>query len=456
MSELSPSRVALAIAAAVVGAATIASVPVSAAPAPPDPTVIRACVQIDRDRDRGRGNDRDGGQVRIIGPAETCARNETLVTWNVTGPAGPEGPQGPAGPPGPQGPQGPQGPTGPQGPQGVQGSTGAQGTPGAQGDQGPKGDKGDPGTPTASISGQLRSCTPNTDFSGALVFIPGHAMSVFTGADGAFTLDFVPAGTYTIDAEIGGHIVATTTATVGTTAFTLPSPLDVTDTSSDANNCGACGISCGGGTCVNGACQALLANGAACTSNAQCQSANCAGGVCAAAACNAGFSDCDNNPANGCEVNTQTDPHNCGACGVACSSPNATSACVNGACTVAACHNGFSDCDNNPANGCETNTSISVSSCGACGNVCSTPNGTPACTNGFCAVAFCNAGFANCDGNVGDGCEIDTQSDVNNCGGCGRQCVVANGVPGCFNSQCGVVACNPGFVLSGGSCVPSF
>lgn len=42
--------------------------------------------------------------------------------------------------------------------------------------------------------------------------------------------------------------------------------------------------------------------------------------------------------------------------------------------------NGYRDCDGNPANGCETNTSSSPTSCGACGLVC--PSGI--CSNGSC------------------------------------------------------------------------
>ena len=67
---------------------------------------------------------------------QSCAANETALTWNQ------QGPQGPAGPAGPQGPTGQQGPTGPAGPQG------AQGAQGAQGPQGPKGDPGPPGPAT--------------------------------------------------------------------------------------------------------------------------------------------------------------------------------------------------------------------------------------------------------------------------------------------------------------------
>src|SRR5579864_3369512 len=45
--------------------------------------------------------------------------------------------------------------------------------------------------------------------------------------------------------------------------------------------------------------------------------------------CPAGFADCDGNPANGCEVNLNTDSQNCGACGISCPSG---SHCQNGTC----------------------------------------------------------------------------------------------------------------------------
>jgi len=40
--------------------------------------------------------------------------------------------------------------------------------------------------------------------------------------------------------------------------------------------------------------------------------------------------------------------------GSLCSAPNANSACISGSCWVTSCQPGFSDCDGNPANGCET------------------------------------------------------------------------------------------------------
>lgn len=39
-------------------------------------------------------------------PVATCKPDETLLTWNQTGPQGPSGPQGVQGPQGPMGPQG--------------------------------------------------------------------------------------------------------------------------------------------------------------------------------------------------------------------------------------------------------------------------------------------------------------------------------------------------------------
>lgn len=53
-------------------------------------SVIRACAN-------------PAGQLRVVGAAESCRPQETLITWNsagAPGPAGPSGPMGPAGPPG--------------------------------------------------------------------------------------------------------------------------------------------------------------------------------------------------------------------------------------------------------------------------------------------------------------------------------------------------------------------
>jgi hypothetical protein len=94
------------------------------------------------------------GFVRIVGPNDTCKKNETAIDWDITGPAGPQGPAGPAGPAGPEGLQGPAGadgkegpagPAGPEGPQGLPGDDGKQGPAGPSGPQGPAGSQGPAG-----------------------------------------------------------------------------------------------------------------------------------------------------------------------------------------------------------------------------------------------------------------------------------------------------------------------
>jgi hypothetical protein len=128
------------------------------------------------------------------------------------------------------------------------------------------------------------------------------------------------------------------------------------NTRTSPTNCGACGKVC--------------PNGVACVA-----------GVCKSSTCQPGFADCDSNTSNGCEVNTQTSTTNCGVCGNFCIAANGTSSCVGGTCQIAACNAGFGNCDSSAANGCEVNLQNSPSNCGACGNVCL----SGACVGGVCS-----------------------------------------------------------------------
>jgi hypothetical protein len=118
-----------------------------------------------------------------------------------------------------------------------------------------------------------------------------------------------------------------------------------------------------------------------------------------------------------------TDPNNCGTCGHKCAEPHATPGCVNGSCVVAGCETGYSDCNTDPADGCERNLGLDPDACGGCGQVCSNLNMlTRTCGGGVCN-GTCATGFADCNGaKLTDGCEAELAIDPNNCGQCNIAC----------------------------------
>ncbi|MDB4932517.1 MAG: uncharacterized protein JWM10_5001, partial [Myxococcaceae bacterium] len=182
------------------------------------------------------------------------------------------------------------------------------------------------------------------------------------------------------------------------------------DANADRTNCGGCGVVCTlGRTCVSGACSTAV--------------------------CVAGTGDCDHDASNGCEVALDASAAHCGSCGAACTYANGAGVCTAGSCSLGACAGGFANCNPSSADGCETNTTSSATSCGACGLACVTANGTPACYASACGVASCNAGFRDCDGSVGNGCEVNLNGDTANCGGCNVVCAAG------YSCQAG--ACTP-------------
>ncbi len=253
-----------------------------------------------------------------------------------------------------------------------------------------------------------------------------------------------------------------------------------TDTGSDVHNCGACGTSCAaphaaascaGAKCQMGACDPswgdcdgdpkdgcetnLLADAMNCTAcGMACALPNAVSGCsngCYVAACNFGWDDCNQNLSDGCETSVANDPKNCGGCNSSCDAlPNASAGCTNGNCVIGKCNNGFTDCDGKAMNGCETNTAVDNNNCGQCGNVCGNglvckngsctcqacnfANAMSSCVNNNCIMGACNAGFGDCNNLSNDGCEVNTNTDPKNCGGCGNVCPM--NLPGCMGGSC--------------------
>ena len=135
---------------------------------------------------------------------------------------------------------------------------------------------------------------------------------------------------------------------------------------SDPNNCGACGFKCEEGQrCSNGECL-----------------------------CPRGAQLCETGTAPDVQAfcfYVDVDPKNCGACGRKCpAQEGATAACRDGRCLVE-CPSGFADCDDNWRTGCETSIDSDPNNCGGCGIRCDIAAGQP-CIRGACALTPCPEG----------------------------------------------------------------
>jgi hypothetical protein len=241
---------------------------------------------------------------------------------------------------------------------------------------------------------------------------------------------------------------------------------------SQAGHCGTCSTMCSGGTPVcagtavdggmlfacasgcpvntptlcSGTCVDLNTNAQNCmTCGTQCANVangqpTCSGGNCGFN-CNANYHVCGNGCADNTSVNT------CGSSCTACSLPNATPGCNGTACTIGSCTGTFGDCNGTASDGCEVNTSNDVNNCASCGHVCNLANAVSACTSSSCVVSSCTGAFLNCNGVQSDGCETNTNTDINHCGSCANVC---NGGKVCVNGNC---VCGSGETLCAGVCV---
>ncbi len=202
------------------------------------------------------------------------------------------------------------------------------------------------------------------------------------------------------------------------------------NTGFDRDNCGACGRSCGGGDCVAGACDCQPAGttpafcagdgcvdldvdpahcggcGVRCTAGERCEGGSCAFDCGSRTFC--GLSGC---------VDPLSDPLHCGGCDMPC---GAGERCDFGSCAP--------DCTF-PEDDCGEATCSDLRSdpshCGRCFRSCSVgANATDAMCDGGACEQVCDPGFADCDGDAGNGCEADL-SAPETCGSCDHDCGAA-------------------------------
>ena len=148
-----------------------------------------------------------------------------------------------------------------------------------------------------------------------------------------------------------------------------------------------------------------------------------------------------------------TDPmYGCGnpAC-QPCTIAHGTAACQANTCVVQACDKGYADCNQDPADGCEVDLS-KATSCGACNAVC--PAATPVCAPAGAAFQ-CTTGCApDAPLLCGNEC-VSPLTSVNHCGACNTKCPeIAHAEAGCVAGTC-TFNCKPGYHACGARCVVS-
>jgi hypothetical protein len=277
---------------------------------------------------------------------------------------------------------------------------GADGADGADGAAGATGPKGDPGTPGSVLVGS--ACA-----------IPGGGTGIVqmdvaeTGAISFKCEDFstdpancgsagnaIPADGH-LNANwacVNGQAVIASCVTGYANANADPADGCEVNLMTDPNNCGSVGnvipppgTNHAGYACVNG--------------------------VIAIASCASGYTDVNKSVGDGCEVNLMTDPNNCGSVGTAIpqqGSQHAFWACVAGTVTLTSCVSGYANANADPADGCEVNLNTDPLNCGSVGTVIPPPgtfHANWACVAGTVTLTSCVSGWFNADGSPVNGCE---------------------------------------------------
>lgn len=224
------------------------------------------------------------------------------------------------------------------------------------------------------------------------------------------------------------------------------------DVASDASHCGECDNACDDGwSCVNGQCEEPSSCsdgetecGGGCV-DTQSDAQHCGGCDIPCpdgATCDGGTCHCPGEElaCGGACVDTEANPAHCGDCDISCVGQANSSGgeCKEGSCELT-CDRNFFDCDNDPENGCELDGSEDIDNCGGCGIEClAKPRVTDArCEYGSCIIVSCEEGWGNCDLVPDNGCEAEFAVEPTACGDCFTDCT---NLP----NSTGPYACNAG------------
>ncbi len=91
------------------------------------------------------------------------------------------------------------------------------------------------------------------------------------------------------------------------------------------------------------------------------------------------------------------------------------SSCVEGPTYETPCPQGYANCDGDPSNGCEVDLTSDEQNCGACGTSCqATGNTSGVCVASTCRAA-CPVGTYDCDGDPSNGCESTYECSPTTC-----------------------------------------
>jgi hypothetical protein len=221
------------------------------------------------------------------------------------------------------------------------------------------------------------------------------------------------------------------------------------DTRVNDNHCGACNNQC-------------LPQPTACDPKRPNTDYGCGDSVCGKVTCAEGYADCNQDldkayraegcSGDGCETDLRTDPNNCGACGRKCLPGQECRDDGNGSGPLC-----LDPCEKTGLARCHFPTHCSdllnsMSDCGLCGHACPNPHDhqVASCVKGFCQME-CVAGFADCNNDPSDGCEIDLSMNEANCGSCGHACDADAGAGSdggagqpCIEGKCLMVECDAG------------